>query len=86
MMTELVEKRPLGRTPIEITPIGLGAWQFSEGRGGARGSWSPVGSEETDAIVVVVSEETARISVARGGRIEVGLDEARLRELLSDGA
>jgi len=40
-------------------------------------------SEETDAIVVVVSEETSRISVARGGRIEVGLDETRLRELLS---
>jgi diadenylate cyclase len=43
-------------------------------------------SEETDAVVVVVSEETSRISVARGGRIEVGLDESRLRELLSDGA
>lgn len=40
-------------------------------------------SEETDAIVVVVSEETSRISVARGGRIEVGLDESDLRELLS---
>jgi len=40
-------------------------------------------SEETDAVVVVVSEETARISVARGGRIEVGVDEARLREILS---
>jgi diadenylate cyclase len=40
-------------------------------------------SEETDAVVVVVSEETSRISVARGGRIEVGVDEARLREILS---
>ena len=40
-------------------------------------------SEETDAIVVVVSEETSRISVARGGRIEVGLDENRLRDLLA---
>lgn len=40
-------------------------------------------SEETDATVVVVSEETSRISVARGGRIEVGVDEARLREILS---
>lgn len=40
-------------------------------------------SEETDAVVVVVSEETARISVARGGRMEVGVDEARLREILS---
>lgn len=40
-------------------------------------------SEETDATVVVVSEETSRISVARGGRIEVGVDEPRLREMLS---
>ncbi|MCJ7629370.1 MAG: diadenylate cyclase CdaA [Longimicrobiales bacterium] len=40
-------------------------------------------SEETDAVVVVVSEETSRISVARGGRIEIGVDEARLREILS---
>jgi len=40
-------------------------------------------SEETDAVVVVVSEETSRISVARGGRIEVGLDEGRLREFLA---
>ena len=40
-------------------------------------------SEETDAVVVVVSEETSRISVAQGGRIEVGVDEARLREILT---
>jgi diadenylate cyclase len=40
-------------------------------------------SEETDAVVVVVSEETSRISVARGGRLELGIDEARLREILS---
>jgi len=41
-------------------------------------------SEETDATVIVVSEETSRISVARGGRMEVGVDENRLRELLSE--
>jgi diadenylate cyclase len=40
-------------------------------------------SEETDAVVVVVSEETSRISVAQGGRIELGVDEARLREILT---
>lgn len=39
-------------------------------------------SEETDAVVIVVSEETARISVARRGRIEVGVDTSRLREVL----
>ena len=40
-------------------------------------------SEETDAIVVVVSEETSRISVARGGRMELGVEESRLREILA---
>jgi len=39
-------------------------------------------SEETDAIVIVVSEETARISVAQAGRLEQGVDLARLREIL----
>ncbi len=39
-------------------------------------------SEETDAIVLVVSEETSRISVARRGRIEVGVTGERLREML----
>ena len=39
-------------------------------------------SEETDAIVIVVSEETARVSVARSGRLEQGVDLARLREIL----
>ena len=47
----MIDKRRLGQTPLEITPIGLGAWQFSEGKGGAMGSWDPIGPEETDAIV-----------------------------------
>lgn len=41
-------------------------------------------SEETDAVVIVVSEETSRISVARGGRMEVGVEESRLREILQE--
>jgi diadenylate cyclase len=40
-------------------------------------------AEETDAIVVVVSEETSRISVARRGRLEAGIDAGRLREILT---
>jgi diadenylate cyclase len=40
-------------------------------------------TEETDALVVVVSEETGTISVAYKGRLSRGLDEERLRRLLS---
>lgn len=40
-------------------------------------------TEETDAIVVVVSEETGAISVAYNGRLRRGLEEDRLRRVLS---
>ncbi|HEX9496514.1 MAG TPA: diadenylate cyclase CdaA [Candidatus Limnocylindria bacterium] len=40
-------------------------------------------SSQTDAIVVVVSEETQAISIASSGRIIGGLDEERLRRVLS---
>jgi uncharacterized protein (TIGR00159 family) len=41
-------------------------------------------TEETDAVVVVVSEETASISAVMGGEILQGLDAPRLREALSE--
>lgn len=40
-------------------------------------------TEETDAIAVVVSEETGSISVAYRGRLRRGLDEDRLRRVLT---
>lgn len=40
-------------------------------------------SEETDAIVVVVSEETGTLSVCYRGRLSRGLDEDRLRRFLA---
>ena len=43
-------------------------------------------SEETDAIVIVVSEETSAISVARRGQLERGLSLARLKDLLAAGS
>ncbi len=39
-------------------------------------------SEETDALVLVVSEETGTISIAYRGRLRRGLDEERLRRIL----
>lgn len=41
-------------------------------------------TEETDALVVVVSEETAKISVVLGGQMLRGLDAPRLRVVLRD--
>ncbi len=40
-------------------------------------------SEETDALVIVVSEETSQVSLARAGRIERDVGPERLREVLS---
>jgi diadenylate cyclase len=42
-------------------------------------------SEETDALVIVVSEETSRVSVAFQGRLERDVDSARLRSVLEGG-
>ena len=41
-------------------------------------------TEETDALVIVVSEETATISVVLGGEMTRGLDAPRLRVVLTE--
>jgi len=46
-----IKLRQLGQTGIHISPIGLGCWQFSEGKGGATGTWDPIPVEETNGIV-----------------------------------
>lgn len=43
-------------------------------------------SEETDALVIVVSEETSAISVARRGQLERGISLERLEEMLASGS
>ena len=40
-------------------------------------------TEQTDAVVVVVSEETGGISIANNGRLVRSVDEAKLRKVLS---
>lgn len=49
-------RRQLGRTEIEISAIGLGCWQFSEGRGIVGGYW-PALPPDTVADIVRVSHE-----------------------------
>lgn len=41
-------------------------------------------SEETDAVVIIVSEETGGISVAMNGKLEPHFDMGTLRDLLTD--
>ena len=45
------ERRRLGRTSIEITPIGLGCWQFSSGFGFVGGFWEALAPETVNEIV-----------------------------------
>jgi diadenylate cyclase len=40
-------------------------------------------TEQTDAIVIVISEESGQISIANNGRLVRNLDEAKLRKVLS---
>ena len=75
--------RRLGQTTIEITPIGLGAWQFSEGQGFHGFIWNPVSEEERDAIVQAALQgginwfDTAELY--GNGRSERGLSQALQR-------
>jgi len=43
--------RPLGRSPIRISPIGLGCWQFSEGAGLGGSYWPALPTGTVNAIV-----------------------------------
>ena len=41
-------------------------------------------SEVSDALIVVVSEETGAVSVAQGGQLYRAVDEEQLRKMLMD--
>jgi len=44
-------KRRLGKSDIEVTPIGLGTWQFSMGKGIGGSFWNSLDGEATKAVV-----------------------------------
>ncbi len=50
------ERRRLGQTPIAVSPIGLGCWQFSGGKGLIGGYW-PALDEATERGIVAASLE-----------------------------
>ncbi len=47
----------LGNTSIQVTPIGLGCWQFSRSRGLAGGYWAAIPQETVQEIVRVTLEQ-----------------------------
>jgi aryl-alcohol dehydrogenase-like predicted oxidoreductase len=46
-----VDRRRLGRSEIEISAVGLGCWQFSEGVGLAGGFWEALPAETVQEII-----------------------------------
>ncbi len=74
--------RPLGRSPIRVSAVGLGCWQFSEGRGIAGGYWPALPQERADRIVAASLAgginwfDTAEMY--GGGRSEAALARALL--------
>jgi len=46
-----MDRRTLGRTGIEISPIGLGCWQFSQGKGMTGKMWSVLDGTTMNGVV-----------------------------------
>ncbi|MEI7833986.1 MAG: aldo/keto reductase [bacterium] len=46
-----MQNRRLGKTDIEVSPVGLGCWQFSQGKGLTGGMWAVLGQETINAVV-----------------------------------
>ncbi|CAM2944676.1 aldo/keto reductase [Paenibacillus sediminis] len=51
MTVRKVELRPLGSSSLQISPLGLGCWQFSKGRGVVGRYWPVLSDEDITAIV-----------------------------------
>lgn len=71
-----------GRVAAAACVLPLAKTLVGKGHVGTRHRAAVGATEETDAISIVVSEETGIISIARGGRMVRHLDERRLRRIL----
>lgn len=72
-----------GRIAAAACVLPLAKTLMGKGHIGTRHRAAVGATEETDAISIVVSEETGIISIARGGRMVRHLDQKRLRRILS---
>jgi aryl-alcohol dehydrogenase-like predicted oxidoreductase len=52
----MLEMRKLGNSEVEISPLGLGCWQFSGGKGLVGGFWEPLTQDRVTSIVRVALE------------------------------
>ena len=72
--------RRLGQSAISVSVIGLGCWQFSEGRGFAGGYWPPLPQATVDQIVAASLAQGINwfdtAEVYGGGRSEAALSHA----------
>ncbi|MEE9395078.1 MAG: diadenylate cyclase [Planctomycetota bacterium] len=66
-------------------PVSASNAQVRQRRLGTRHSAALGISEESDALVIVVSEESGRISIAKQGKIEIGVSLDDLRHEISEG-
>ena len=76
----MVELRELGKTEIRITPIGLGCWQFSGGKGLAGRFWPNLDDGVEDEIVRISLEHGVNwfdtAEMYGGGASELSLNRA----------
>jgi len=52
----MIETRRLGASEVEISPLGLGCWQFSGGKGLVGGFWEVLTQDRVTAVVRVAME------------------------------
>jgi len=52
----ILHKRTLGHADVQLSPIGLGAWQFANYRFGPFNTWQQVATSEIDGIIATALE------------------------------